>query len=274
MIDGKTLWGLIDEKGDEIIPCIYPNLATHSGTAVNFQRTKYGNYGIMDFDGNVIMEPRYDEIYEYDKKHGLIAFFVDWDEGHQVGVARVSDGNVIIPNKYGYIGFEDDYIECEKDFADESGSLYDYYDYDGNQLKDNIYFHKWEFDGGYGIWNAEHKCGAVDKNNNTIVPFIFDDSSHIYYYLQGYIVTGSKGKYGLTTKDGKRLLEDCYSAITIQDEFIIAEKRKQGNWDYSAELYLKDGTKLFEDISRDIHIRDNTIVRDMPFGKEYYQIIR
>lgn len=273
VIDGETLWGLIDEKGNEVIPCIYPNLATHSGTAVNFQRDKHGDYGIMDFDGNVIMEPRFYGIYEYDEKHGLVAFFEDWSEGHKVGVARVSDGEIIVPTKYSYIGFEDNYIECEKDYWPDGEYSCDYYDYDGNKLPDNIYLKGWKCDKGYGSWR-NGKCGAIDENNNIIVPFVFDDSSHINYYLRGYVVTGTKGKYGLATRDGKELLPECYQGITITDSFIIASNKNDHNWSITDELYLLDGTPVFKDTCRRIYIKENSLTRETPLGVEHYRIVK
>ncbi len=273
-VGGKTLWGLIDEKGNEVIPCIYPNLGTHSGTAVNFQRTEHGDYGIMDFDGNIIMEPRYHSIYEYDEKHGLIAFFSDSSEGHHVGIARVSDGEIIIPAKYGYIGFEDNYIECEKECWSDTESMCDYYDYDGNLLPYDSCKFRWKCDGGYGSWNSERKCGAVDDNNNVIVPFIFEDSSHINYYQRGYVVTGTKGKFGLTTRDGKVILPERYREIIIKDDFIIASYKNDTNWSIISELYLLDGTPVFMDTFRKLYINGNSLTRETPDGLEYYRIVK
>ncbi len=273
-VGGKTLWGLIDEKGNEVIPCIYPNLGTHSGTAVNFQRIEHGDYGIMDFDGNIIMEPRYESIYEYDEKHGLIAFFSDWSKGHHVGIARISDGEIIIPAKYGYIGFEDNYIECEKEYWASTENSCDYYDYEGNKLSNDAYNHSWKCEGGYGSWNSQHKCGAVDENNNIIVPFIFEDSSHIIYYQRGYVVTGTKGKFGLSTRDGKIILPERYRGITIKDDFIIASYRNDANWDIIDGLYLLDGTPVFTDTYRRVSIDGDKLTRETPLGVEYYRITK
>ena len=273
-IDGKILWGLIDEKGNEIIPCVYNELSTHSGTAVNFRKTEHGKFGIMNFDGNVIMEPRYSGIYEYDQKHGLIAYFTDWDKGHQVGVARVGSGEVIIPNKYCYVGFEDNYIECEMDFHDEDGNLYDYYDYDGNKLPSEKCINGWSCDGGYGKWNSDHKCGAVDKDNNIIVPFVFDESSHVDYYLRGFVVTGKKGNYGVTTRDGKTILPEKYRGITIKNDFIIASCENDNSWNLIDELYTLDGTPLFSDIYRRVYINGDKLTRETPLGIEHYRIIK
>jgi hypothetical protein len=220
------------------------------------------------------MEPRYDSIYEYDEKHGLIAFFLDWSEGHHVGVARISDGEIIVPAQYCYIGFEDNYIECEKDFRGDDGILYNYYDYQGNKLPDDSYKHSWKCDGGYGSWNSEHKCGAVDENNNVIVPFIFEDSSHINYYQRGFVVTGTKGKFGLSARDGKVILPERYRDITIKDDFIIASRRNDANWNIIDELYLLDGTPVFTDVYRKISINGDQVTRETPRGVEHYRIVR
>jgi len=233
IVDGETLWGLIDEKENEIIPCIYPNLATHRGTAVNFQREKHGKYGIMDFDGNVLMYPRYGYILEYDSEHGLIAAGDEWNKN---GVARVSDGKVIVPFEYEYIGFEKGYIECESSY---DGT--DCYDYDGNKMPSDFNSHRWERNGNFCLWK-DHKCGVVDEDGTIVIPFIFEESVHIDYYERGYLVTGTKGKRGLSTLDGTIILPEKYTDIELKDDFIIASYCTEGNRNVRDELFLIDGT--------------------------------
>lgn len=262
IISGNTLWGLIDEKGNEIIPCIYPNLATHHGTAINFQREINGNYGIMDFDGNIIMEPRYRYIYEYNEEHNWIVAGDEWDE---FGVANINDGKIIVPFEYDYICFEDNYIECETCFG-----VSVYYDYDGQKLPDDNYY-RWEHNGNYGMWK-DHKCGLVDKEGKVIVPFIFNEYKHISYYEKGYIVTGIKSKYGLSKLDGTILLEEKYTDITIDDGFIIASLRTQANWSVRDEIFYMDGTPVFKDIYRRVNIHNGELTRETPFGIEHYRV--
>jgi len=264
IVNGETLWGLIDEKGNEVIPCIYPNLATHHGTAVNFQREKNGKYGIMDFDGNVIMEPRYDYILEYNREHGLVIA----GEDYLKGVARVDDGEVIIPFEDVYISFDKEHIEVEG----LCGGVVNY-DYDGNKFSiiPDRYF--WEKDGKYYLWK-ENKCGAVDKEGNVVVPFIFEETNHIDYYEQGYLVTGTKGKYGLSTLDGRVILPEKYSKISVKNEFVIASENRNGNWNVSSKLFLTDGTPVFDDLCRDISIGGDRLSRKTVFGIEYYRIKR
>lgn len=264
-INGKTLWGLIDEKGNEVIPCIYPNLATHSYTAINFQRERGGKYGIMDADGNVIMEPRYNAIFEYDSKHNLIAAGDDWNK---IGVARISDGKEIVPFKYEYIGFEEGYIECELSCG---GS--DYYDYSGKLIADDFRSYKIARNGNFAT-RKDDKFGVVDADNNIILPFIFDEFKHIDYYEQGYLITGKKGKYGLSKTDGTFILPERYSDIIIKDEFIIASHKIIGNHKVRDRLFLLDGTEVFDDLYRNVHIEDDILTRETPFGTERYHITR
>ena len=272
-VDEKTLWGLIDENGNEVIPCIYPNLGTHNETAVNFQRTQYGPYGIMDFNGNVIMEPRFYSIYEYDAKHGLVAFYEDWNIGHKIGVAKTCNGEIIIPAKYEYVGFYDNCIECELDFWERGENAYDYYDYEGNRLTNDFYMHICKCVGGY-VCQRDGKYGAVDENDNIIVPFLFDKINHIDYYQRGYVVTGKSRMFGLTTRDGKIILSEKYSEITISDDFIIASYRNDTNCCIIDELYLLDGTPVFNDVCRKICFNEDMLMREAPYGCEVYRISR
>lgn len=264
IVDGKTLWGLIDREGNEIVECKYYELSTHFGKAVSFQREEYGSYGIMDFDGNIIMEPKYSYIYDYFKERGLAAVGNEYD---RYGVVRISDGKIIVPFKYDYIDFYDSYIECEEPYGGTTG-----YDYEGNQLPDNFNFHRWEKGDGYGMWEKD-KCGMVDKKGNVIVPFMFYESSHMDYYRNGFVVTGPKKMYGLSTVDGKQILDNKYEGIEMCGDFVKATRKMVG-YHWNDDLFLKDGTKIFDEPSRSISVYTNVITRESAYGKEYYRIIK
>ncbi len=262
--EGKTLWGLIDETGKEVIPCIYPNLSTHSGTSINFQREEKGKYGIMDFDGNILMEPCYRLIQDYDDKHRLVAAGDTWDT---LGVTRISDGKTVVPFLYEYIVFEDAVIECEPPLGGT-----DFYEYDGNKLSEN-YASLWKHGENFCTWK-NNKCGVIDKDGNTVLPFIFEEASHISYYEQGFLITGTKGKRGLSKCDGTVILPEKYTDITVTEDFIIASCKTDANWDIRDELYLTDGTPVFDDLYRRVCIKGEILTRETPLGLEYYRITR
>jgi hypothetical protein len=110
--NGKELHGIIDKQGNEIIPCKYDaswNGFLFSQKLVIFKQDE--KYGLMSFDENIIIEPKYTSLTYYaqgflyakiDGKEGLI------DEG-KVGLLDMS-GKIILPVKYESISIENDLI--------------------------------------------------------------------------------------------------------------------------------------------------------------------
>jgi hypothetical protein len=88
------------------------------------------------------------------------------------------------------------------------------------------------------------------------------------------VLTGTKGKRGLSTLEGTIILPERYTDIVLKDEFIIASYRTEGKWDVRDELFLLDGTLVFDDLYRRVHINEDSLTRETPFGLEYYKIKR
>ena len=82
----------------------------------------------------------------------------------------------------------------------------------------------------------------------------------------------TKGKRGLSTLDGTIILPEKYTDIVLKDEFIIASYRTEGNWDVRDELFLIDGTPVFDDLYRRVYIDGDNLTRETPLGLEYYRI--
>ena len=131
--------------------------------------------------------------------------------------------------------------------------------------------HFWERNGKFCMWK-DRKCGVVDKDGTVILPFIFEESAHIDYYERGYIVTGTKGKRGLSSRDGTIILPAQYTDIVLKDKFIIASYRTDGNWDVQDELFFIDGTPIFDDLYRKVYVDGDKLTRETPFGLEHYRI--
>lgn len=257
--DGKTLWGMIDTTGRETIPCQYVNLTTYDGHMLYFQREQGEDYGLMDFNENVLLEPRFSFIKDYDQERHMVAAGYDWGK---CGVYDIAHNRVIVPFEYESVYFDDETIECEKTTGGE-----DLYDYDGNLIKDPTMAHKWKREGGFGIWK-NGKCGMIDANGNEILPCIFDASSHMDYFLKGFVITGEKGAYGVSDTSGKIILPQKYDDIVLKDDFIIAVTKKDSGWHLSDELYNLKGDRIFRDISRRICVEKGFITRETPLGEE------
>lgn len=257
IVDGKTLWGLIDTNGNEVIPCTYRELSTHSGTAVNYMLEHGGDYGIMDIYGNVITEPKYFGIIEYDSAHGLLAVK---DEDDLCGVVKVSDGSEVIPFEHEYIGFESGCIECE------THCRLTRYTYEGELIGYDGYGDHIMEDGSVRTIRDE-KYGVIDKNGNIKVPFEFDDTFDIDYYEKGFVVTGKSGAKGVSSKNGDVILPQRYTHVSISDGFI--EATSHGG---IQELYLADGTPVLSGLYRKIRVNGNIITADTPQGEVRFRI--
>ena len=87
-------------------------------------------------------------------------------------------------------------------------------------------------------------------------------------------MTGKKGNYGVTTRDGKTILPEKYRGITIKNDFIIASCENDNSWNLIDELYTLDGTPIFSDIYRRVYIDGDKLTRETPLGIEHYRIIK
>lgn len=110
----KNLHGLIDEYGKTILPCEYD--VVWNGLYYKERRiifTENGKCGIKDFDGNIIIPPKYYGI------HGIgdalltvrIGEKDNWKEG-----LITQDGKVVLPAEYNrIISCSDNYYLCQRD---------------------------------------------------------------------------------------------------------------------------------------------------------------
>lgn len=87
----NELYGAIDLKGNEIIPCKYDKLTLPGNNRVGFK--KYGLWGYMDYNGNEVIKPQFSEA-----------------QGFRGGVALVKtkDGDYGIINEDGDVQFNCD----------------------------------------------------------------------------------------------------------------------------------------------------------------------
>ncbi len=261
-INEDAKWGLIDRTGKEIVPCQYVELSTHNDTAVCFRRHHGEPCGLMDFDGNIILEPCYEYFLDYTPVHRLAAGGNSWDK---CGVFSVDSGKTIVPFIFEYVFFEDDHIECEG-FTEEDGHILRNYYYDGT-LKENIDFIIAASKNDVYVKQKNDKYGAEDENGNILVPYIFEKLNFVEFYRQGFHVYRNQNSFGVKSTTGSIILPPKYKDITITEDFIIGTTSV-----YTQELYDRKGTRIFSDPCNMIHINKNRLSRETAFGKEVYAI--
>lgn len=119
--------GLIDTKGNEVLPFIYPQLHNMwiGDDALAFSRDDE-KYGLMDFAGNIIIEPAFVDIMGYDRKHRLI-IFGERDEPFDPprGLYSIDKKQEVLPMNYLDINFDDDCIICER-YDDNNYEIHKY----------------------------------------------------------------------------------------------------------------------------------------------------
>ncbi len=118
MIDGEVRWGAIDTKGKEIIPCQYTNIEPCNEHAMAVQTEENGNYGLIDLEGNILMEPKFRYVENVDE---ACRYAVVRNEEYKAGVYSIAEKKLIVPLEYYEVYLDDDYIEC-----DDPEALFDY----------------------------------------------------------------------------------------------------------------------------------------------------
>lgn len=208
LTDGELKWGLIDLEGNEVIPCTYAELYCRWGEAITFKREKGGLYGLMDLDGNVIIEPQFSFIEAYNKDHRLITAGEDDDH---LGVFSVDLDRFILQGIYDCIDYEEGYIECELSYSAE----YEYYSYDGKRIKtpENAkYHHEPECRNGLRTVEEGRLCGLETVSGERIL----DAKYERMYFKNDMVLARESNGSGWSIRD---VLVDYNGEILVQGKY-------------------------------------------------------
>ena len=270
LTDGKLLWGAIDRTGNEVIPCVYESLYTRWGDAFAFRRFGEELYGVMDLDGNIIEQPKFEFFEGYNVEHQLITVGAHEDA---LGIYSVGQQRMIIPAEYDCIDYGEKIISCEIQYSCKER----YFDYSGKELDFSEYDSVSEDDGLLRTWK-DRKFGFIEMDGTVVVPNILSGgigNDCIALYRKGYIITGDYKQQGLATVDGQEILPQKYAEIIAYKDFVVASERIEGNWCVCDTLYSYDGTPILKGPYRRIcYDRDKMeLTAETPYGKEYFRIL-
>lgn len=267
-VDDKLCWGVIDLYGNEVIPCKYPCLYCRWGEAVAFQCEENGPYGVMDFDGNVIVEPQFDYIEAYDPKHKLVTA---GDDSDHVGVYSVELKKMLIPPEYDCVDYNDRMISCELSWTCKDR----YFDYSGNELDFSEYDSVYEKGELLGVWK-DGKNGLIDWDKNIIIPpimkngFSYDDAC----YKKGFVISEREKLQGLTKLPDQVIIPEIYSDLSPHGELIIASQNASGNWCLKDSLFTIDGELIMSGVLKNMRFdsKSKTMSVETPTGVEFFEI--
>lgn len=237
-------YGYVNSSLEFVIPMKYENAEDfHDGKA----RVKlYGRWLYIDKEGNETEidteqgQPKYQEICEYSEgmsrvsimKLGLLdfAYHFDWSEIAGIWGYVNEAGEEVIPPQY----------ICAEDFHNGIAVVCK-----GKWTIDP----KWDNEYNKGrYWSEEMLWGAIDKEGNTVIPFVFDEIKHFYSLDEDRVGgifmahTGGwkDGHWGVIDDHGNWLADPVFEDIGYECQDGLITFYDRDSWDDDALMGLYD----------------------------------
>ena len=222
---------------DVLDKSIYATLISENDSLGDFSRgvaviVKNKKFGLVDFEGNIILENKYDSIGNLDHELRITKL-------HSKYGAISNVGEEMIKNEYDFI-FPDNYqyISCKKD------GKWGIVDSIGNEIIPCIYDLAFQFKPYDAIIVQKgKKFGICSIDNKTLIDFEYDV---ILDYNEGYALAVKNNKYGVINGDMKLTVECIYDKFPLVPN--IGEYKKyfcfgkgQGISDYSNNNHARYG---------------------------------
>ena len=233
---------------------------------------KDGKYGLIDFDGKIVIQPEYDNIYALE---GIEKSIIIEKEGKK-GLVNTSLGEIIIPVQYLDISsltdtYDNGYIVKNESnklgviSADKKKILEEKYD-DIKHVTGNNYYVVVEngttevidstgqvildkgFDSIEGIdlnnfiIIKNNNYGVINKNGETLIDTNYNN---IKYAFSNYYIVQKEGKYGIIDTQNNTLIENKYENIAYIKEADIFEAERE---DYKTDIIDRNFNVVLESI--------------------------
>lgn len=233
------VWGLIDKSGNFVIQPIYYALGdVATNGLLTFQIQSGGKKGFINTKNERVIDPEYDSAYAFNNGVACVQSGSKWG-------AINAEGKWVIQPIYNYldpvIGY--DLVVFEEKSSGSGPSLYGIMDYNGNIKVQALYRHIYDNETGNSILGAENtneKCGFIDVNGNTVIPFIYDKITDFYgdyaavrtkkndsgYEYNNYNIIDKSGNI-LFSLGEKESIADAYNGM------ILTEKSENGHYTYT-----------------------------------------
>lgn len=232
--DGK--YDVLNKKGDKILDKFdeVDSVSVLEDDDLRIEKNilkykKDGLCGLIDLDGNVIIDAIYDEISSLSYKPGSILVKKD----NLYGIVDIA-GNEIIEVKYsnisadGYCSPKDSYEKTGYIVSEKAknGINYGYIDYKGNLVLDLKYESidralEYDEEDIFLIAMQKGKKG-VFRNKKKIIDLNFQNIN--YADMSNVFIVNKNGKYGFYNNSGKTILKPQYTSYSIAGNYISVQK--------------------------------------------------
>ena len=223
---------------------------------------KNGKYGLIDFDGNIILKAKYDNIESLDFQEGLLIV----EKNGKNGVINIK-GDYILKEKYDIIK-ANEFYKASNEIENtgfivgnltSNGYKYGYVNYKNQKILNIEYdqieiLNNIEEGNTYFIAFKDGKAGLYSNKYN-ILKNVYDDI--IYNEYNNCLIIENNGKQGVFKINGEMLLPIEYDNIFISGRYI--NTRKENNvevFDYTNmdKISIQDVIGLNETIDNDRYI--------------------
>ncbi len=229
---GKVLYGLIDFKGNEILPLKYSLIGNNvENGRIPIKSFKYEKVGFIDVVGNVLLEPIYSTIGLFIDGFAIVSKqYYDRQEDKKCSVYGVIDCscNVVIPCLFKNIHYEKELglFRTEKGYKMPDGRSI--IDHQGTRVVINgKYADCSDFNNDCAIATffdkGEKRFGLINTKSEDILPPIFQSFQYMDF---GLFVFKLNGKWGVVDCNGNFVLANQYDGICKFDENLAIIKIK------------------------------------------------
>lgn len=221
----NSKYGVINSKGQVIVPWVYDNMETILvNEATNYIVSKAGRFGILNSANEIVIPFEYDKIEASYRARG----FVSLTKNGKSGFMNMATRKLVIPSIYDQVYMVSaDIIQVKKD------SVYCLFKMDGEQLFANWYTRlEVSRDREVVLVNFNGKKGFVNMAEKATVPLIYDELNQIYgNFSSGSLFIAIKdGKQGVIRADGKLHIPVIYNQIKYLTDYkvVVTKGNKKG----------------------------------------------
>ena len=221
-INNENKYGVVDENNNEIIKNEYYYIG-YLGNNYFVVSGQNGKNGIMNNEGKVVLEVRYDTIEKLEKSDIIEATELNTNTIILFNKEIKQIANISNSTLYEGENFVKLYSNNEQKYFDSEGNEKENKEILNNKLFADVKNGKW---------------GFIDSNGNVIVDYIYDNVTEFNSY--GFAGIKKDGKWGSINDEGKVIIEPTYTLNINTNEIDFIGEYYKYTYGYKKFNYTND----------------------------------
>ncbi len=221
-INNENKYGVVDENNNEIIKNEYYYIG-YLGNNYFVVSGQNGKNGIMNNEGKVVLEVKYDTIEKLEKSDIIEATELNTNTIILFNKEIKQIANISNSTLYEGENFVKLYSNNEQKYFDSEGNEKENKEILNNKLFADVKNGKW---------------GFIDSNGNVIVDYIYDNVTEFNSY--GFAGIKKDGKWGSINDEGKVIIEPTYTLNINTNEIDFIGEYYKYTYGYKKFNYTND----------------------------------